>query len=321
MKKAVSIVLMLAMLLSCSVFITSCDINDTIKQLFKIMEYPNRGEVSDELKLEIVEDYLIWSGIQSDKTPEEIDCEFFGKYGDSVAVYFHTSGAYETPVRYFVAEVGFYYPDSRVIRIWNNGKFYTMPEAHKNGLISDIDVSAIRDAFKFFEFKEPYFIYQEKNSLMFEDFPPRDTSVIIPGKVNVRMDTGLSRRDKEWDPSFFGDIDINHIEHGIYDNLLNEQLLEIYLVEKTVEATIEAAYKLREIDGVVSLGFDSIGTWEAMPNDYVIPTDDEIGQWNLEHINVQKVWNFATEQNRCIASTLPINPKIAPQRHARILRQ
>ena len=127
MKKITSILLIMTIILSCLALV-GCGKND----------------FNEELKIEIIEDYLIWSGIQSDKTIEEIEYEYFGTYGDSVAIYFHTAGAYETPTKEKVAGLTFSYPDSRVIRIWNNGKFYKMSEAYDMGLISFGDVLFVK---------------------------------------------------------------------------------------------------------------------------------------------------------------------------------
>ena len=104
---------------------------------------------------------MIWSGIQGDKNPEEIEYEFYGRYGESAAVYFHTAGSYqgEKAVEE-IAGFTFSYPDTRVIRIYNNGKFYKMPEAYEMGIISFFDVLSIKMQSLSLNPQEPYFIYE-----------------------------------------------------------------------------------------------------------------------------------------------------------------
>ena len=170
-------------------------------------------DFAEQLKTEIIEDYLVFSGIQSDKTIEEIDYEYFGTYGDSVAIYFHTSGAYETPIKEKVAGVVFNYPDSRVIRIWNNGKFYKMSEAYEMGLISFFDVLSIKIQSLSLNPQEPDFIYEEKNHKNYtldDEFNGE--------KIYVYIDRSLSRRGKEFSEEFFAGIDIEADVEEIRDS-------------------------------------------------------------------------------------------------------
>ena len=114
---------------------------------------------NNKLKTEVIEDYLSWSGLKGDYKVEEIDYHFLGKYGDSVAIYFKTAGAYETPTEEEVAGYKFSYPDSRVIRIWNNGKFYKMADAYEKGLVKPWNVKRISSKAKSLNHGDPIFIF------------------------------------------------------------------------------------------------------------------------------------------------------------------
>ena len=117
-------------------------------------------ELNDELEREILEDFLITSALIGDVSPEDINYTCFGQFGDSVAIYFHTSGAYKTPIKEEIAGLKFNYPDSRVVKIWNNGKFYKMGEAFENGLITESDIEAIHKNAYLLIHKNPLFIYE-----------------------------------------------------------------------------------------------------------------------------------------------------------------
>ena len=258
-----------------------------IENIFNFIYITNpRGD----LKMDIIEDYLIWSGIQSDKTPKEIECEFYGIHGESVAVYFHTSGAYETPIEEEIAGFKFVYPDSRVIRIWNNGEFYKMPEAYDNGLITDESIKNIHQVFRKIKFTEPYFIYQEKSC----NIPPADTPGLRAGRIYVGLDSGISREDKVWNFDFLGNIDYETIDVGWYDYRKSQNFV-IYLKDKTPEVTVEVAKKLYEIDGIRRIEVETPGFIDTVPNDYVSENDEEQGQWNIPHINLPEIWDFTTE--------------------------
>ena len=66
-KKITSILLILTMILSCFAFV-GCGF-------------------TRELKNEIIEDYLKWSGLWGDKEAKDISYQYLGKYGESVAKY------------------------------------------------------------------------------------------------------------------------------------------------------------------------------------------------------------------------------------------
>ena len=143
MKKLISLLLIICLICP---LLSGC-VNDT---------------VSDELKQDIVEDYLSWSGLKGDFIADEINCVFLGKYGDSVAVYFKSAGAYDTKTEETVAGVTFKYPDSRVIRIWNNGKFYKITEAHEERILSRRTIKNIHSVSNSIEHGKPLFIWEEK---------------------------------------------------------------------------------------------------------------------------------------------------------------
>ena len=210
MKKVISLLLAIALL--CSALV-GCQ-TEWINEIFGTENECAAESVSDELRLEIIEDYLVWSGIQSDKTPDEIKCEFYGKYGDSVAVYFHTAGAYETPVEEEIAGVKFSYPDSRVIRIWNNGKFYKISKAYEMNLIDISDVKTIKKTFGYLKYTKPYFIYQPKEYFNYEYVINELGYVILPDYVYVKLDKGISYPNKEFATTFFENI--HYIDYFFY---------------------------------------------------------------------------------------------------------
>ena len=206
-----------------------------------------------ELKKEILEDYLVWSGIQSDKSTDEIEFEYFGVYGDSVAIYFHTAGAYETPIKEGVVGYTFTYPDSRVIRIWNNGKFYVISEAYEMGLISSNHIFLIWIQSLFLEFQEPYFIYEEK---IFHEYSLDD--MFLGKRVTVGIDKGIGRKNKEFTKDFFAGVNFEEdVEYIIdtsttyYDAPNWRQTISLIFFEPSKEKALEYVEILRKIDGVV----------------------------------------------------------------------
>ena len=311
MKKVLSLVLVVCMAFSC-LALSACvwegifGTTTTTTPSGTTAPKHEGEQVTDILKQIVIEDYLIWSGIQSDKKPEEIDCEFFGRYGDSVAVYFHTSGAYETPIEEEIAGYKFSYPDSRVIRIWNAGKFYKMPEAHELGLISDDDVEAISVASQDIEFKEPYFVYLEKRI-----FTYNEEYDYYLGRIEVLLDPGISYPKKEFDIGFFGNLKIETIEYRYrqYEDNLTEEDIETYkqrltivLVDKSLESTLAAVELLSKIDGIYiaelywEIDYEDI--FQFTPNDTLYRNEDNLitdaDQWSLNDIGIELVWDFTT---------------------------
>ena len=280
-KRITSVLLVLTMILSCLSLIACA-----------------KNYLSEQLKTEIIEDYLVFSGIQSDKTVDEIEYEYFGTYGDSVAIYFHTSGAYETPTKEKVAGVVFNYPDSRVIRIWNNGKFYKMPEAYEMGIISFFDVLSIKMQSLSLNPQEPYFIYEEKNHKNYtldDEFNGE--------KIYVYIDRSLSRRGKEFSEEFFASIDIEADVKEIRDSSSPYdypewcQKFTIVFKEPSKEKALEYCSILIKIDGIRSVMVDIYFTWAEVPNDPLYYSGDFFANSRrvpLDTIDAPLVWDFTT---------------------------
>ena len=305
MKKLLSIVLALTILSSClalvgcnvfgELFDTTGTMTPTVTTTTQPAPPPPEP-VDDELKWKVIDDYLIWSGILDDKKPEEIDCEFFGRYGDSAAVYFHTAGSYgELLQRYDTAGYRFIYPDSRVIRIWNDGNFYTITEAYEMGLIVEDDVASINYLFQDFEFKEPYFIYQEKSIdyiYLIQDF--NEDSVF------VNLDSGICREGKEFDVRFFRGVEIDYIKLVLSQNTTQgyTPAYRLDLKHPSKENVLEACKTLMNIDGVVRARPTNWNGWGGIICDSE-ESSNVISQYALEadeipvlSIQDQQIWNF-----------------------------
>ena len=273
-------------------------------------------EVDEKLKLQIIEYYLIVSGIQSDKKPEEIECEFYGKYGESVAVYFYTSGAYETSVWETVAEYNFFYRDSRTIKIWNNRKFYSMSEAFELGLINSENVKTIYLEYRNLEFRPPYFIYKHDYEfnwdMYYQIISQENFWCIAPGQICVGLDHGISSYQKDFNFEFFQGIDYEYIEDITFEHRLDpDELPEgfeknlhlhyvIHLKDKSEEAIFEAISIIEKMDGInfvepVYWFYPNSGDYRSAPNDpfYFDDSTPEItenDQWGLNNIEMKKVW-------------------------------
>ena len=289
MKKLISLLLVLVFI--CSALV-GCDWgcildNNTQSTTTAYMPPPP----NDELKLEIIKDYLVWSGIQSDKTPNEIDCEFYGVYNESIAVYFHTAGAYQTPLEEKIAGYKFIYPDSRVIRIWNNGKFYRMLEAYEKGLITETNIFDISRAFQSIEFQDPYFIYEDK----IYNEPNFKLDTLAYNALSVVIDKSLSRYNdnKEFDVRFFGDIElIEWCELWRSDETHQEFLL--IFPEASSEKLLQIIDNLYQIDGIKEVCPLYSGNLDLSPNDELFKDEAVYIQWALDKIFVEKVWDFTT---------------------------
>ena len=166
------------------------------------------SSLSDELKIEIIEDYLSWSGLKGDFTVEDVKCTFLGKYGNSVAVYFNSAGAYDVATEETVAGYTFTYPDSRVIRIWNNGMFYKMSEAYEQKLIKKRHIKDIHQDSNSIAYGEPLFIWEEKVYCDYEEYRYMGAPdyKIDPYRIEVLVDINISSPNKIFDISFFENV-------------------------------------------------------------------------------------------------------------------
>ena len=262
-------------------------------------------------RAEIISDYLSWSGLKGNIEAYEVRYKHFGIYGDSVAIYFHTAGAYETPVEEEVAGYTFSYPDSRIIKIWNNGKFYKMQEALDNGLISEDDVKKIHTKKTFLIFREPLFIFEEKIYCDYCEYDHENTPYFEWFSANsfyVCIDTNISNPDKIFDYDFFEDIGILSIEDhtdylmNFYNDTEYRQYFYIRLTEPLYpndackDYVKKAIAILENKDGVRRCIPEGLPYGHTTANDpYISALEIEKGQWSLTNINVEKVWDFTTK--------------------------
>ena len=249
-------------------------------------------ELNDELEREILEDFLITSALIGDISPEDINYTSFGQFRDSVAIYFHTAGAYETPVEEEIAGYKFSYPDSRVIRICNNGKFYKMGEAYELGLIDYFDILSIKIESLFLEFEEPYFVYEEKDIESVPSSLYTKPELYYLDRLDVFIDPRLCKTDYSITLDFFNNHElIKSIERLESNYEYYGKSFEIYLYSNTVEELISVKEYIEQIDGVRRV--ELIGGWElaAHTNDTYYLSED---LWAINSINLDRVWDFVT---------------------------
>ncbi len=240
--------------------------------------------------LELIEDYLIWSGIQSDMEPEEVDYEYYGTYGDSVVVFFQSAGAYETPTDERVAGYRFKYPDSRVIRVWNDGKFYKLSEAYEKKLLKGSDIFSIYLKHLFVDVEEPLFIYEEKKYY----YPDIEAQSLILSAVSIDIDKSLSREGKKFDEDFFygiQNLEIIEIHNYFW---LDRQNIWIYFEEISPEEMLELFNMLYTVDGICAVYPQYMGHLDYSANDPYYTDTENYGQWALDNIEIEKVWDFTT---------------------------
>ena len=283
MKKIVS--LLLVIIITCSA-LAGCG---------KLIPWNNK------LKTEVIEDYLSWSGLKGDYKVEEIDYHFLGKYGDSVAIYFKTAGAYETPTEEEVAGYKFSYPDSRVIRIWNNGKFYKMADAYEKGLVKAWNVKRISSKAKSLNHGDPIFIFEEKIYVDYSEYSDYYYEYFDSSTILVVVDKNISSPGKRFDNEFFEDIGIKCITDNtnIYEYLNSNNVYRQYFFVELSERSKE------NVKRVISILENKEGIREASPvglaqpgltsnDEYYISSDSQQGTWGLYNIEVEKVWDFTT---------------------------
>ena len=241
-------------------------------------------------RAEIISDYLSWSGLKGDIEAYEVRYKYFGTYGGSAAIYFHTAGAYETPAEEEIAGYTFSYPDSRVIRIWNNGKFYKMQEALEKELISEADVEDIHSKMDSLRFKEPLFIFEEKVYFDFSKLYSRYQQV---NRIIVTVDSNLSREGKTFDKEFF-EIEFSEIEDLGFDE--HWQKFKLYLSEPSAENLIKAITLLEAKEGLKKVYAPHGVSVGDTPNDtYYTTTDGNEKHWGLDNIEAEKIRDFTTE--------------------------
>ena len=289
MKKLISLLLVICML--CPLFV-GCVQKQT---------------VDDELKIEIIEDYLSWSGLKGDLLAADVECTFLGKYGNSVAVYFNSAGAYDVETEETIKGITFTYPDSRVIRIWNNGKFYKISDAYEQELIKKRHIKSIYKESQSIVHGEPLFIWEEKIYCDYDEYrhPVYLTPDFILDAYNltVTIDANLSRPEKIFDSEFFESIGVTEIRDTTeyYSNNYptiypNDAYRNIYFIKlahpsskenmKRVVAILEAKEGIKMVRPSQQ-GYGLSGTT-------VSDSSDEPINWGLQNIHVDKVWEFTT---------------------------
>ena len=257
--------------------------------------------VTEELKNEIIDDYLSWSGLKGDLSVEEIECTFLGKYGDSVAVYFQSAGAYDVATEETVAGYKFTYPDSRVIRIWHDGKFYKISEAYDQRVIKKCHIKSLYNESLSIVYGEPLFIWEEKVYCDYKDYDylgiPEYT--IDPYRLEVVVDANLSYPDKIFDASFFENIDVSEIDDCTESSISwnkgepYRQYFILTLSEPSVENMKKAVAILELKEGILEakpwhrLIAGSASTYQNNEN-----YDASELTWGMEDIEVSKVWDF-----------------------------
>ncbi len=259
--------------------------------------------LSDELKLEIIEDYLSWSGLKGDFTASEIDCAFLGKYGDSVAVYFKSAGAYDKKTEETIDEITFRYPDSRVIRIWNNGKFYKIAEAYENNIITKQNIKKLSTRSKLIIHGDPLFIWEEKVYCDYTEyehpthhFPDYSLS---DRELYVVIDINLSSIDKVFDNEFFESIKVSSIKetterHQQYYPIDQyRQYFDIVLAEPSIENMKKIVSILENKEGIRAVVPFHTPIVGLSSNDPFVGTyGAQNSQWGIYDIEVEKVWDF-----------------------------
>ena len=81
LRNRIKIFLVFALIATLIMLLISCRRNDPINK---------------ELEAQILNDFLIYRGMIGDIFVEELKYTCFGQYGDSIAIYFHNVGAYDT---------------------------------------------------------------------------------------------------------------------------------------------------------------------------------------------------------------------------------
>lgn len=269
--------------------------------IFTMLAGCNSISFRDDLKEEVLEDYLIWSGIQSDMSVKDIKYAFLGQYKDSVAIFFQTAGAYEAPTEYSVAGTNFKYQDSRVIKIWNNGTFYDIADAYDKGLINYVNLLLIKFRSLFLKCEKPLFIYQNKH---YVDISIEDE--FAGNCVLVMLDKGISGVNKIHSKEFFAGVEIDFIYDLSYtDEPVSEdekenwqQTLALYLSQNSKEKVLEAVDILEKIDGIYFVGVNFYVELEKAPDDTYYSTLPSVNsQWSINRIEVEKVWDFTVGSN------------------------
>jgi len=104
---------------------------------------------SDELIRRISEDYTAyWSKVGYDVEGYVID--YYGKFGDCIPCFLDAVGLDHATaiVTQVICGVEFIYGDSRTIKVWRDGDFYSVEEAYKNGFLSKEDVLKLANLYR-----------------------------------------------------------------------------------------------------------------------------------------------------------------------------
>lgn len=264
------------------------------------------------LEKEIIEDFLVSSALSHLISSDEVDYTYLGKYDNSYALYFYTSGAHNTPAEDQIGGLTFSYRDSRTIRIWNNGEIYRINEAYKKGLINWFNVFSIWKKSSSLEYKEPYLYFDNKIEpeipyIFYENPEKIKLNILL-----VYLDKRISRVDVLPDKSFWGLDNIEEVRYlaGLNDKEKGDGNFEqclLLLLSTNTPKDLEITYNhINSIDGVKVVNFEDTDILDGEANDnYYV--DGLL--WGLSNIEVQKVWDFTTGSSDIFIGVIDLGVK------------
>ena len=293
LRNKIKIFLVFALIATLIMLLISCRRNDPINK---------------DLEAQILNDFLIYRGMIGDIFVEELKYTCFGQYGDSIAIYFHNVGAYDTKSKIEISGCSFKYPDSREILIWSDGNFYNMLEAYEKELISDYDINSIHKKTFLFIHQKPLFYYEDKQVSYMPDieYTSEFGNGVIYGGLGVMIDPHISKGDIyskfSENSKFWGSLNID----GVGLDELDEQghailylALPFVVYPELEDYMYRLGYyksELEKIEGVTKVWVELAETVLDTANDtYYNNTSIAYPLKNaLDQIHVPKVWDFTT---------------------------
>lgn len=97
----------------------------------------------EETYIRIKEDYISTSALYSKYTIDDVDITCFsGSYNGAyvMMISIHNSLALDVYVEKNVGGVNFTFPTSRELKVWKDGRFYSLEEAYEKGLLTTDDL-------------------------------------------------------------------------------------------------------------------------------------------------------------------------------------
>ena len=111
----------------------------------------NGNGLRDDVELEIMESHYSDGCLLKNKefSPSNYDVKYFGTYKGALAVRITCKGVdyLSSGNKEVVGNITFSYGSGSSIDLWVKGRFYSLTEAHFNGILTDEDVEAIYSAF------------------------------------------------------------------------------------------------------------------------------------------------------------------------------